>query len=148
MIWPFVEGYWAWAASESKDVKTFGRELDALVKLSEKSETFMELYRPEDGKPDGSPRQLWSGSGFLSMIYHGLFGIHFEPCGLRFAPVVPERFQQLSLANFKYREATLQIVVKGRGTAIETFLLDGQAQKEPAFPAACRGEHKIEILMK
>ena len=101
MIWPFVEGYWAWAASESKDAKTFGREFDALVKLSEKNDTFMELYRPEDGKPDGSPRQLWSASGFLSMVYHGLFGMHFEQDGLRFAPVVPERFQQISLDEFQ-----------------------------------------------
>ena len=148
MIWPFVEGYWAWAASESKDAKTFGRELDALVALSEKNDTFMELYRPEDGKPDGSPRQLWSGSGFLSMVYHGLFGIHFEQDGLRFAPVVPERFQQLSLADFKYRDATLQIVVKGHGTVIDKFLLDGQPQERPLFAASGQGDHKIEILLK
>jgi len=148
MIWPFVEGYWAWAASESKDAKTFGRELDALVKLSEKSNTFMELYRPEDGKPDGSPRQLWSASGFLSMIYHGLFGIHFEQDGLRFAPVVPEKFKQISLSDFKYRDATLRIVVNGHGTEIDTFLLDGQQQNRPSFAATNRGEHTIEIQMK
>jgi glycogen debranching enzyme len=148
MIWPFVQGYWAWAASESKDVKVFGRELDALVKLSEKNETFMELYRPEDGRPDGSPRQLWSASGFLSMIYHGLFGIHFEQAGLRFAPVVPERFQQVSLANFKYRGATLQIVVRGHGTKIGKFLLDGRQEQRPVFAAGSRGNHQVEILMK
>jgi hypothetical protein len=148
MIWPFVEGYWAWAASESKDAKTFGRELDALVKLSQKSDTFMELYRPEDGKPDGSPRQLWSASGFLSMIYHGLLGVHFEQDGLRFAPVVPERFQQIALANFKYRSDSLQIRVAGHGTTIERFLLDGQLQKRPCFAASGNGRHKIEILMK
>ena len=48
MIWPFVEGYWAWAAARA-ETQVFGRELDALVKLSEKNNTFMELYRPEDG---------------------------------------------------------------------------------------------------
>ncbi len=148
MIWPFVQGYWAWAASESKDAKTFGRELDALVKLSQKNDTFMELYRPEDGRPDGSPRQLWSASGFLSMIYHGLFGMHFEQAGLRFAPVVPEQFQRLSLANFKYREATLEIVIKGHGTAIDKFLLDGQPQESPLLAASSTGEHRIEIVMK
>jgi hypothetical protein len=148
MIWPFVEGYWAWAASESKDAKTFGRELDALIKLSQKNDTFMELYRPEDGRPDGSPRQLWSASGFLSMIYHGLFGMHFEQAGLRFAPVVPERFQRLSLANFKYRDALLEIVVKGHGTSIDKFLLDGEPQENPVLAAASKGRHKIEIWMK
>ena len=148
MIWPFVEGYWAWAASESKDVKVFGRELDALVKLSEKRNTFMELYRPEDGRPDGSPRQLWSASGFLSMIYHGLFGMHFEQDGLRFAPVVPRGFQEIKLDGFKYRAANLTIVVKGHGTTIGAFSVDGNEQSNPVFSAASRGEHTIEIRMK
>jgi hypothetical protein len=148
MIWPFVQGYWAWAASQSKDVKFFGRELDALVRLSEKNDTFMELYRPEDGRPDGSPRQLWSASGFLSMIYHGLFGIHFAQGGLRFAPVVPERFQQISLSNFRYRDATLRIIVKGHGTAIDKFALDGQVKLRPLFPASGKGQHAVEITMK
>ena len=148
MIWPFVEGYWAWAASQMRDVPTFRRELDAAVKLSEKNDTFMELYRPEDGKPDGSPRQLWSASGFLSMIYHGLFGMAFEQDGIRFAPVVPERFQTLTLSNVKYRDAVLQITVKGSGTKIHEFKLDGKKQRQPVFPAASKGRHEIEISLR
>jgi len=147
MIWPFVEGYWAWAASETKDVAVFGRELDALVKLSEKTNTFMELYRPEDGKPDGSPRQLWSASGFLSMIYHGLFGMNFTEDGVQFAPVVPDRFEQLSLQGVKYRSAEMNILVKGHGITVRQFKLDGKKQS-PLVPAASTGRHQIEILMK
>jgi Mannosylglycerate hydrolase MGH1-like glycoside hydrolase domain/Glycosyl hydrolase family 65, C-terminal domain len=148
MIWPFVEGYWAWAASRQGDVQTFGRELQALIKLSEKNNTFMEFYRPEDGAPDGSPRQLWSASGFLSMIYHGLFGMDFETNGIRFAPVVPPGFQTLTLSNVKYRSATLRIVVKGHGTAIEQFKLDGQARREPFLDAGLEGPHELEILLR
>jgi len=148
MIWPFVEGYWAWAASELGDAQVLGRELDALVRLSEKNDTFMELYRPEDGKPDGSPRQLWSASGFLSMVYHGLFGMAFEENGVRFAPVVPERFQELTLSNTKYRDAQLNIVIKGAGTRVRQFKLDGRTQRKPFFPASIKGQHEIEILMR
>jgi len=148
MIWPFVEGYWAWAASELGDLQVFGRELDALVRLSEKNVTFMELYRPEDGKPDGSPRQLWSASGFLSMIYHGLFGMAFEEDGVRFAPVVPERCQELTLSNVKYRDAQLSIVVRGHGTRVRQFKLDGKTQRKPFFPASTTGLHGIEILLR
>jgi hypothetical protein len=147
MIWPFVEGYWAWAASQSRDLPAFGRELDALVKLSEKNDTFMELYRPEDGAPDGSPRQLWSASGFLSMVYHGLFGMDFRQGGIRFAPVVPERFEQLTLDRVKYRAAELRIVVKGHGTQVRSFKLDGKPQR-PLFQAAKTGRQEIEILMR
>ena len=147
MIWPFVEGYWAWAASEMKDVPVFTRELDALVKLSEKNDTFMELYRPEDGKPDGSPRQLWSASGFLSMIYHGLFGMEFTETGVRFAPVVPEQFEQLVLENVKYRDAQLRIVVQGHGTRVGQFKLDGKSAKA-FFAASQTGLHEIQIQMR
>ncbi len=147
MIWPFVQGYWAWAATAQKNVPVFARELDALVKLSEKNDTFMELYRPEDGKPDGSPRQLWSASGFLSMVYHGLFGMEFTEQGVTFAPVVPERFEQLVLNQVKYRGAQLRIVVKGHGTKIRHFQIDGKSAK-PFVPATLTGSHEIVITMR
>jgi len=147
MIWPFVQGYWAWAASKSRDLPAFSRELDALVKLSEKNGTFMELYRPEDGAPDGSPRQLWSASGFLSMIYHGLFGMDFQENGVRFSPVVPERFEQLTLRNLKYRHSQLRLLVKGHGTGVRSFKVDGKPQG-PFFDAAKADPHEIEILMR
>ncbi len=147
MIWPFVEGYWAWAASALGDAQVFGRELDALVRLSEKNDTFMELYRPEDGKPDGSPRQLWSASGFLSMIYHGLFGMDFRQDGIAFAPVVPERFEELSLNNVHYRDAQLRLVVKGHGTRVRQCKIDGKTAK-PFFAANLKGAHEIELLMR
>ena len=140
MIWPFVQGYWAWAASTMKDEAVFARELDALVRLSQKSDTFMELYRPEDGKPDGSPRQLWSAAGFLSMVYHGLCGMQFETGGIRFAPVVPRNFQKLSLAGVKYRECTLKITIKGNGTQVDLFRLDGQPQAAPFMDATLKGD--------
>jgi hypothetical protein len=145
MIWPFVEGYWAWAATKMQDVDVFARELDALVKLSEKNDTFMEFYHPEEGEPGGSPRQLWSASGFLSMIYHGLFGMQFEEDGIRFAPVVPQKFQHLSLAGVKYRDCTLKITVVGHGTQLDRFLLDGKPQAAPMLDGALRGEHEIEM---
>lgn len=147
MIWPFVEGYWAWAATDMKNVPVFARELDALVKLSEKNDTFMELYRPEDGKPDGSPRQLWSASGFLSMIYHGLFGMDFTQEGVRFAPVVPTQFKELVLENVKYRDSQLRIVVKGNGTRVRQCKVDGKSAK-PFIAASQKGAHEMEILMR
>lgn len=124
------------------------RELDALIKLSGKNNTFMELYRPEDGAPDGSPRQLWSASGFLSMVYHGLFGMDFQAAGVRFAPVVPAGFQELTLRNVKYRDAQLSIVVKGNGTRVREFKLDAKTQRKPFFDAAAKGPHEIEIVLR
>jgi hypothetical protein len=148
MIWPFVQGYWAWAATDRKNVDVFARELDAIVKLSEKNDTFMEFYHPEGGEPGGSPRQLWSASGMLSMVYHGLCGMQFEENGIRFAPVVPPNLQQLSLSGVKYRDCTLKIGVSGNGTEIVGFTLDGKQQAAPTLDGSLRGEHTIEIRLK
>ena len=148
MIWPFVEGYWAWAASQSKAVAVFKHELEALVKLSQNATTFMEFYFPENGDPGGSPRQLWSASGFLSMIYHGLFGMDFVEQGINFAPVVPVTTQALSLTNVKYRDSLLAIKVLGHGTTVAGFELDGQKQKPAFLDGTLQGPHQITIQMK
>ena len=121
----------------------FGRELDALVKLSEKNDTFMELYRPEDGKPDGSPRQLWSASGFLSMVYHGLFGMDFEAAGVRFAPVVPAAIPGVDALEREVPRRQVDIVVKGAGTRVHQFKLDGKTQRKPFFHASTRARMRL-----
>ena len=146
MIWPFVEGYWAWAASQMKDGEVFGRELEALVKLSQNASTFMEFYFPENGAPGGSPRQLWSASGFLSMIYHGLFGMDFVENGINFAPVVPANLSKIRLADVKYRGSVLAIEVSGHGTQIAGMEIDGKPA--PAFfDGSLTGPHEIKIKM-
>jgi cellobiose phosphorylase len=82
------------------------------------------------------------------MVYHGLFGMAFEADGVRFAPVVPERFQELTLSNVKYRDAQLHIAVKGAGTRVHQFKFDGKTQRKPFFPASNKGPHEIEILLR
>ncbi len=146
MVWPFVQGYWAWAATQAKDITVFGRELEALIKLSQNASTFMEFYFPENGAPGGSPRQLWSASGFLSMIYHGLFGMDFVEHGISFAPVVPAKLEKLTLTNVKYRGMTLALEVTGHGTRLVKFELDGQATG-PFLDATLTGAHTIKIQM-
>lgn len=145
MIWPFVQGYWAWAASFMKNLSVFSYELDALTALQNKSDTYREFYRPENGEPDGSADQLWSASGFLSMVFHGLFGMGFEEKGIRFSPVVPESMNQLSLKNVIYRDSQLDIFITGSGTAISSFKTDGIKKEDAFFPASWIGNHTIEI---
>jgi hypothetical protein len=145
MIWPFVQGYWARAAAVSQNTLNFSKELKILTRLSQKNDTFMEFYRPENGQPDGSRRQLWSASGYLSMIYHGLFGIRMQLDGIRFAPVVPEAFSMMSLEGLKFHNMTLSIKVKGHGTRITAFRIDDLVQSEAFVPMNLVGEHRVSI---
>jgi len=148
MIWPFVQGYWGWAAAKNKDVTTFGQELEKMLKLSQKNDTFMEYYHPQDGKPDGSQDQLWSASGYLGMVYHGLFGITFESDGIHFSPVVPSQFHHLTLQKVKYRDAILSITIQGNGSHLEAFILNGKKQDRPFLPSTLKGNQTVEITLR
>lgn len=149
MIWPFVQGYYAWAASSQKNVAVFMNEMDKCAQLWAKTTggEFKEFYRPETGTPDGGDRQLWSAAGYISMVFHGLFGMKFDVDGIRFDPVVPDTFKNgMSLNNFVYRKDTLNMSVTGTGKYLQTFTLDG-AQTSPFFSGSMTGRHTIVMTM-
>jgi glycogen debranching enzyme len=146
-VWPFVQAYWARAAVSQRDIVRFGAELDSLLGLSKKDTTFSEFYLPEDGKPGGSPRQLWSAAGYLSMVHHGLFGMDFEADSIRFAPVVPPGFDGLSLTGLRYRGMTLNLAVAGSGVEAVRFELDGEARDDPSIPSDLTGVHEVVISL-
>jgi glycogen debranching enzyme len=148
MIWPFVQGYWALAAIHLGDLKKFDEELDKLIKLSQKTETFREYYFPEDGHPDGSIDQLWSASGYLGMVLHGLLGMNFEEDGIRFAPLVADRFSTISMSGINYRHSVLNVKILGHGPRVASFKLDGNNLEKPFFDAALTGTHEIEIQLQ
>ena len=148
MIWPFVQGYWARAAIHLGDRNKFDEELVKLLKLSQKTDTFKEFYFPEDGRPDGSSDQLWSASGYLGMVLHGLLGLNFEEGGIRFAPLVPDRFSTIAMNGINYRHCVLNVKILGHGTRIAAVKLDGRKLEKPFFDAAQTGTHDIEILLQ
>lgn len=147
MVWPFVQGYWGWASAAGGSSARFQTELERMRVLTEKNDTINEFYRPEDGAPDGSRRQLWSASGYLSMAYHGLIGMAFDPTGVTFVPTVPAKFSQITLDGVPYRGMTLNVSVSHPGTKIAAFFLDGVVQNEPKLPATLKGAHAVDIVM-
>ncbi len=150
MIWPFVQGYYAWAASKEKNVNVFMTEMDKCAQLwgHTVGGEFREFYRPDSiGTPDGGDRQLWSAAGYISMVFHGLFGMNFDVDGIRFDPVVPDTFKNgLTLNKFIYRKDTLNMTISGTGIYLQTFSLDG-VQTTPFFAGTMTGKHTIIMTM-
>lgn len=144
MVWPFVQGYWGWAAARHGAVDVFASELEHLVGLAGRAATFHEFYHPGSGRPDGSPRQLWSAAGYQALVHYGLFGMSFDVDGIRFSPVVPERFSSLRLRDFTFRHMTLDIDITGSGAGVRSFELDG-APGEPFVPGDLTGRHRVTI---
>lgn len=94
-----------------------------------------------------SSNMLWCLAGNIAITHRILFGIRFEKDGLAFAPFVPKALAaDRTLTNFRYRRATLDITVKGYGSEIKSFTLNGKEHK-PFIPADIKGNNKIVITM-
>jgi hypothetical protein len=97
-----------------------------------------------------SDRQLWSVASYISIVYRMLFGMEMTETGLSFAPVAPEKLihGNLYLTNFPYRDALLDISLKGTGNKIKSIRVNNIEQSLPyELPAASKGRYHIEIQM-
>jgi hypothetical protein len=149
-VWPFVSGYIAWAASRMKNQNAFMINMDKCAQLWAKSNPgeWREFYRTEQGTPDGGGQQLWSASGYISMVFHGLFGMDCRVNGIKFDPMVPDTFKNaLTLNNFLYRNMTLNMSVQGPGKYLSDFKLDGVSKPDAFVPATLTGTHTIAMTL-
>lgn len=157
IVWPMVQGMWARAVAKVGDENGFRRETESLARLVRRSDgRFFEIYNAKTGWVDGGwqnghawgsePDQTWSATAYLSMILDGYFGLRFEPSGIRFRPTVPNAWGGASLTGLRYRNATLDIRLKGSGTKVGDVRLDGR--KVSRVPGDLRGSHTIEIAMR
>jgi mannosylglycerate hydrolase MGH1-like protein len=147
MVWPFVQGYWAWAAATRGATEVFAAELAGLADLAGRAPTFHEFYRPDTGRPGGSARQLWSAAGYLAMVHYGLLGLRIDPDEIRFRPLVPETFGTVRLNDLRLRALTLSVTITGAGEKITNFAVDGVAQSTHAIAATLTGPHRVDITL-
>lgn len=96
-----------------------------------------------------SDRQLWSVAAYISMVYRILFGMDLNMKGISFKPIVPDWISgELKLENFKYRNATLNVAIKGQGNKIASITVNGKKQKENyLLPASAKGTYNIVITL-
>ncbi|MEH0156768.1 glycogen debranching protein [Limibacter armeniacum] len=147
-IWPFVQSFYNMAAAKVENGKALEHGLASVYRASALFLTNKENMVAEDGDfatELNSDYQLWSVAGHLGMVYKVLFGIHYHPDRITFTPAVPKAYDGAkTLTNFKYRNAVLNISLKGFGSKIKSFRLDGKEAK-PEFLANLSGEHTIDI---
>lgn len=150
-VWPFVQAYWNMAAAKTKNEKALRHGLAAMYRAAALFLTNKENLVAETGLAEGtainSDRQLWSVAGNLAMVYRIFAGMYFETDKLVFEPIILKEYGGTQeIKGFKYRKAELDITIKGYGTVINKFLVDGQDQK-PEISADLTGKHTIVIEM-
>lgn len=146
-------GYFAVAAAKHGRMDILAKQIIQMIDLSETQNTFAEFYELDKSFPESQKRQLWSDTGFLTMIYHGLFGMTFHMDGITFAPSRPhpetflETHNTISLLNVVYRKATIDITVHGYGNQISSFTINGVEEPKRMLKASSTGKQVIEIRM-
>ena len=152
-VWPFVQSYWVMASAKTGNEQGVLHGVSAVWRAAMMYATNKENFVANDGNWRGthvnSSNMLWSLSGSLGITFRTLLGINYDsPDALRFAPVVPKALKaDRTATGFRYRDAVLDITVRGYGDVIRSFKVDGQLMDEPVFPASMTGHHTIEIIL-
>ncbi len=149
-LWPWVAAYWAMAnakaGNEQGTLEAIGSVFRPAALFTTNKENFV-LDNGDIATQLNSSNMLWCLAGNIAITHRILFGIRFEKDGLAFAPFVPKALAaDRTLTNFRYRRATLDITVKGYGSEIKSFTLNGKEHK-PFIPADIKGNNKIVITM-
>jgi len=164
IIWPMVNGFFAKAAVAVGQYKTFDHELNSLISLALDEDKgnygFFEIYNPYTGKPDGGYQfgendpehhwvscrlQTWSATAFINMVHAGLLGFRFMPDGILFQPHLPNGIQVAELSGVRYRNARLDITIKGKGTRIKSFKLNGKQQTKAFVSSSAKGNVAVVV---
>jgi hypothetical protein len=154
-IWPFVQAYWNLAAKKVKNAKAVEFGMAGLWRSGALFVTNYENYVAQTGDWEqtdveamNSHNMLWSIAGMLSNYYSIIFGIEYNVNSLYFNPFLPNEsyMGEYELNNFKYRNAILNIKLKGYGDQIISFKIDGELT-DPYIDSNLEGEHDIEIIM-
>lgn len=151
-VWPFVQSYWALAAakagSDEAVLHSFATIYRAAALFATNKENFVVSNGDFAGTQVNSDNMLWSLSGSIGLVYKVLFGMNYQPDGLKFQPMVPKSLGGvLKLENFKYRKAVLKIEVKGFGNTVSRFVLDGKPQAKHEIPTHLKGNHTLVLEM-
>ena len=151
-VWPFVQAYWNLASKKAGNMKSFEKGLAALFRAAALFGTNKELFVAHNGDYRGtainSDSQLWSCTGMAAMIFRGIMGMEFTTEGIKFSPFVPKSLTgDKTLEGFRYRNADLNVTVKGTGTEIKSFTLNGKEEPSHMLPASASGHNDIVITL-
>ena len=151
-VWPFVQSFWMIASARTGNEAGVLNAIGSLFRASAMFATNKENFVAESGDWRGtqinSSNMLWSLSGALSVTFRVLAGMQFEADALHFAPVVPKAVSADRLiSGFRYRNAVLDIEIKGYGDRIRRFEVDGVPQEVHSISADLTGHHKVRIVL-
>ena len=154
-VWPHIQAFWAHASAMHGEVELFASELYKMAEHAVKDEQFLEIYHPLTEERYGGKqeyidykscgRQTWCATGFIRLILMGLLGMRFSTGGISFKPVIPRGISEVRLENLSYRDMVLNISIKGQGTSIKRFMVNGLEMQDCIIRSGENGIKEIQI---
>lgn len=147
-LWPWVASYWALAnakvGNEEGVLEAIGSVFRPAALFATNKENFV-LDNGDIATELNSSNMLWCLAGNIALTQRILFGITYEKDSLAFRPFVPEALAgERTLSNYPYRDATLDITVRGFGNKIKSFTLNG-SEHAPFLPCDIKGRNTVVI---
>ena len=97
---------------------------------------------------ESTRRQTWAATAYMRMIFSGLFGIGLNEKGIEFSPCVPTKLNDIKLKGLKYRNMLLNVSIKGNGTRIESFRVNGLESDTSFISIDSKGVQSVEIVLE
>lgn len=157
VVWPFLNGIVLQAFAKCGLSEMIGEELVRITDLFKGSDfELYEIYSPYTGEVYGGWQldhvweschdQTWSATCYIGAFLHGIFGMNLEKDGIRFVPAVPEILKDASVSNLNVHGMDLTVEVKGFGSEIVSFLVDGIETE--AFLKWDTKPHTVTVVLK
>lgn len=150
-LWPWVAAWWGLANAKAGNEEGVMQAIGSIFRPAALFCTNKENLNLDNGDIAtelNSSNMLWCLSGNLALTHKILFGIDYLKDRLAFHPFVPRALAGTrSLENFKYRDALLDITVKGYGDKIKSFTVNGKEHIPEILAKDAKGKLKIEIVM-
>ncbi len=89
------------------------------------NKSFYEVIDCQSEKAWRWPGQLWHAAGFLSIIYYGLCGIHYDTEGMYFTPAIHKEIGAFSVKNLEFGEGIYDLIFQASGTRFLIYM-DGE----------------------
>lgn len=145
---PMVQAVWNLAAARNGNMAMLRRGIGAQLRSQALSASCNVACSATNGQFIDTSFPRGNATGNLAIFYKVIAGMNFLPNGIEFNPKVPVCFSgEKKITGFKYRNAILDITIKGSGNDLSKITLDGNKLADNFIDGNIIGHHKIVITM-
>lgn len=145
---PMAQAMWNLAAAKTGNLRVLRRGMGAMLRQQLLFASCANSSIASSGAPLFRCHARSNAAGNIAMILRVIAGMNYLPNGIEFQPKVPVCFTGTkTLSGLKYRNAILNITIKGTGNELSKITLDGKPLDNNFINSSLQGTHKIVITM-